>query len=433
VRAQVVSPHHPPHDGVTTTRTGIYEGTRIPSPTPTILQVPDELRESGDVLTVNFGPNHPSTHGVLRLVVDLHGEQVVGMRAVIGYLHTGFEKSMEQKTYWKAITYPERIDYLSFQQNELVFVLAIEKLLGVTPPPKAVWMRTLMAELARIHSHLVWLGTTGLELGAISMFWYCFRERDRVLDLFEMITGVRMHTRYFQAGGLAEDIPPGFAAECRKFVENMPKRIDDYEALFDRNPIFLERTKGVGLLSASDAVALGQSGPMLRASGVDWDLRKAQPYLAYPQLDFDVPVYPEGDVYARYKVHMDEMRQSTRIVQQCLDGMPGGPWIVDDRKIVLPPRHELHTSMESLIHHFKLVTEGYRVPEGEVYVTIESARGEMGCYLVSDGGSRPWRVHFRAASFYALQATATCLSNALVADMIAVAASLDPVMGDVDR
>src|SRR5262245_682659 len=346
----------------------LYEGTRIPSPCPTILEIDPSEHDLDDILTVNFGPNHPSTHGVLRLIVDLDGEDVVGLAAVIGYLHTGFEKNMEQKTYWKAITYPERIDYLSFQQNELVFVLAIEKLLGVAPPAKAVWMRTLMAELARIHSHLVWLGTTGLELGAISMFWYCFRERDRVLDLFEMITGVRMHTRYFQAGGLAEDIPPGFAAECRKFIDILPKRIDDYEALFDRNPIFLERTKGVGLLSASDAIALGQSGPMVRASGVDWDLRKAQPYLASPQLDFDVPVYPEGDVYARYKVHMDEMRQSARIIQQCLDGMPDGPWIVDDRKIVLPPRHELHTSMESLIHHFKLVTEGYRVPEGEVYV-----------------------------------------------------------------
>jgi NADH-quinone oxidoreductase subunit D len=411
----------------------IYEGSRIPQPIPTILQVPPELRETDDILTVNFGPNHPSTHGVLRLVVDLDGERVVGIRAVIGYLHTGFEKNMEQKSYWKAITYPERIDYLSFQQNELVFVLAIEKLLGVEPPPKAVWMRTLMSELARIHSHLVWLGTTGLELGAISMFWYCFRERDLVLDLFEMVTGVRMHTRYFQAGGLAEDIPPGFADECRRFVDVMDQRVDEYEALFSHNPIFLERTKGIGLLSAADAIALGQSGPMLRSSGVDWDLRKAQPYLAYPEVEFDVPVYPEGDVYARYKVHMDEMRQSARIVQQCLDGMPEGPWIVDDRKIVLPPRAELHTSMESLIHHFKLVTEGYRVPEGEVYVTIESARGEMGCYLVSDGGPRPWRVHFRAPSFVALEATATCLTDALIADMIAVAASLDPVMGDVDR
>jgi len=411
----------------------IYEGTRIPSPIPTILQVPDELRATDDILTVNFGPNHPSTHGVLRLVVDLDGERVVGVRAVIGYLHTGFEKSMEQKSYWKAITYPERIDYLSFQQNELVFVLAIEKLLGLETPPKAIWMRTLLAELARIHSHLVWLGTAGLELGAISMFWYCFRERDLILDLFELVGGVRMHTRYFQAGGLAEDVPTGFAEQCRKLVDVMSKRVDEYEALFDRNQIFLERTKGIGLLSARDAIALGQSGPMLRASGVDWDLRKAQPYLAYPQLDFDVPVYDEGDVYARYKVHMDEMRQSARIVRQCLDGMPEGPWIADDRKVVLPPRAELHTSMESLIHHFKLVTEGYRVPEGEVYVTIESSRGEMGCYLVSDGGPKPWRVHFRAPSFVALEATAACLTDALIADMIAVAASLDPVMGEVDR
>jgi NADH-quinone oxidoreductase subunit D len=411
----------------------IYQGTRIPSPVPTILQVPEELRESGDVLEINFGPNHPSMHGVLRLVVSLNGERVVGVRAVIGYLHTGFEKSVEQKTYWKAITYPARIDYLSFQQNELVFVLAIEKLLGVEAPPKAQWMRTLLTELARIHSHLVWLGTTGLELGAISMFWYCFRERDQVLDLFELVTGVRMHTRYFQAGGLAEDIPVGFADRCRKFAEIMPRRVDEYEALFDRNPIFLERTKGVGLLSAEDAIALGQSGPMLRASGIDWDLRKAQPYLVYPELDFEVPVYPEGDVYARYKVHMDEMRQSARIVHQCVEGMPEGSWILDDRKFVLPPRHELHTSMESLIHHFKLVTEGYLVPEGEVYVTIESSRGEMGCYLVSDGGPRPWRVKFRAPSFAALEATATCLTDALVADMIAIAASLDPLIGEVDR
>jgi NADH-quinone oxidoreductase subunit D len=411
----------------------IYQGTRIPSPVPTILQVPEELRESGDVLEINFGPNHPSMHGVLRLVVSLNGERVVGVRAVIGYLHTGFEKSVEQKTYWKAITYPARIDYLSFQQNELVFVLAIEKLLGVDAPPKAQWMRTLLTELARIHSHLVWLGTTGLELGAISMFWYCFRERDQILDLFELVTGVRMHTRYFQAGGLAEDIPVGFADRCRKFAEIMPRRVDEYEALFDRNPIFLERTKGVGLLSAEDAIALGQSGPMLRASGIDWDLRKAQPYLAYPELDFEVPVYPEGDVYARYKVHMDEMRQSARIVHQCVEGMPEGSWILDDRKFVLPPRHELHTSMESLIHHFKLVTEGYLVPEGEVYVTIESSRGEMGCYLVSDGGPRPWRVKFRAPSFAALEATATCLTDALVADMIAIAASLDPLIGEVDR
>ena len=414
----------------------IYEGTHIPSPTPTILELPPELRESENVLQVNFGPNHPSTHGVLRLVVDLDGESVVGLRAVIGYLHTGFEKNMEAKTWWKAITYAPRIDYVSFQNNELVFVLAVEKLLGLESPPKARWMRTLLCELNRIHSHLVWLGTGALELGAISVFWYAFRERDQILDLFELVTGTRMHTRYFQVGGLAEDIPAGFYPECRRFVEWMPKAIDDYEALLTRNEIWLERTKGLGLLSADDAIALGQSGPVLRASGVDWDLRKASPYLAYGEVDFVAPVHPNGDVYDRYRVRMREMRESVRIVAQCLDRleeMEGEPWIVDDRKIVLPPREELHTSMESLIHHFKLVTEGYRVPEGEVYVAIESPRGELGCYVVSDGGPRPWRVKFRAPSFVALEATATCMRDALVADLIAIVGSLDTVMGEVDR
>jgi NADH-quinone oxidoreductase subunit D len=414
-------------------RPRIYDGTRVPSPIPTVLQVPDELRASEDVLTVNFGPNHPSTHGVLRLVVDLHGEQVVGLEAVIGYLHTGFEKNMEQKTWWKAITYPERIDYLAFQYNELVFVLAIEKLLGIEVPPRATWMRMLLCELNRIHSHLVWLGTAALELGAISMFWYCFRERDRILDLFELVAGARMHTRYFQSGGLAEDVPAGFFDECAKFVDLMPNAIDDYEQLVDRSQIWLERTQGLGLLSAEDAIALAQSGPVLRGSGVEWDLRRAQPYLAYDQVDFRVPVYEEGDVYARYRVRMDEMRESVRIIEQALRRMPGGAWIADDRKVVLPPREELHTSMESLIHHFKIVTEGYRVPEGEVYVTVESARGELGCYVVSDGGPRPWRVKFRAPSFVALQATATCVRDALVADLIAIVGSLDTVMGEVDR
>jgi NADH-quinone oxidoreductase subunit D len=418
------------------TRAAIYEGTRIPRPIPTVLQVAEELRATGDVMAVNFGPNHPSTHGVLRLIVDLYGEDVVGLEAVVGYLHTGFEKTMEQKTWWKGITYPERIDYLSFQNNELVFVLAIEKLLDLETPPKATWMRTLLCELNRLHSHLVWLATAALELGAISMFWYCFREREQVMDLFELATGARMHTRYFQAGGLAEDIPLGFFKECRRFAGWMPQAVDEYESLVDRNKIWLERTQGLGLLSAEDAIALGQSGPVLRGSGVDWDIRKVEPYLAYGECDFDVPVYHDGDVYSRYRVHMREMRESVRIIDQCLDRlepMTGEPWIADDRKVVLPPREELHTSMESLIHHFKIVTEGYRVPEGEVYVTVESPRGELGCYVVSDGGPKPWRVKFRAPSFVALEATATCMSDALVADMIAIVGSLDTVMGEVDR
>jgi NADH-quinone oxidoreductase subunit D len=420
----------------TVERPRIYEGTRIPSPIPTVLRVPEELEGSEDVLRINFGPNHPSMHGVLRLIIDLNGERVVGTEAVIGYLHTGFEKNMEQKSWWKAITYPERIDYVGFQNDELVFVLAIEKLLALEVPEKATWMRMLLCELNRIHSHLVFLGTGALELGAISMFWYAFRERDQILDLFELVTGVRMHTRYFQAGGLAEDIPQGFYEEARKFVDWMPKAIDDYNALIRRNEIWLERTQGIGLLSADDAIALGQSGPVLRASGVDWDLRRNEPYLAYDEVDFDVAVFPNGDVYDRYRVRIDEMRESTRIVAQCLDrleGLQGEPWIADDRKVVLPPREELHTSMESLIHHFKIVTEGYVVPEGEVYVAIESPRGEKGCYVVSDGGPRPWRVKFRAPSFVALEATATCMSDALIADLIAIVGSLDSVMGDTDR
>ena len=414
----------------------IYEGTRIPSRVPTILDVPADLAATDDVLQVNFGPNHPSTHGVLRLIVDLHGEQVVGVNAVIGYLHTGFEKTMEAKTYWKCVTYPERIDYVGYQNNELVFVLAVEELLEIETPAKATWMRMLLCELNRIQSHLVYLGTSALELGAISMFWYCFRERETILDLFELVTGQRMHTRYFQVGGLAEDIPSGFFPEARKFVDWMPHALDDYRGILDRNQIWLERTVGIGALSAADAIALGQTGPNLRASDVDWDLRRDSPYLNYDQVDFKVPVYPNGDVYDRYRVRMDEMAESNRIVSQCLDKLErleGMPWIADDRKVVLPPREELHTSMESLIHHFKIVTEGFRVPAGEIYTAIESPRGESGCYLVSDGGPKPWRVHFRAPSLVALEATATCLRDTLVADMIAVVGSLDAVMGDTDR
>jgi NADH-quinone oxidoreductase subunit D len=355
---------------------------------------------------------------------------------VIGYLHTGFEKNMEQKTWWKGITYAPRIDYVSFQNNEYVYVAAVEKLLGMDVPEKATWMRMCLNELNRIHSHLVWIGTSALEIGAISMFWYAFRERETILDLFELVTGYRMHTRYYQVGGLAEDIPAGFFPEARKFCDWMPKAVDDYERMLTSNRIWLQRTRDLGVLSAEDAVALGQSGPVLRASGVDWDLRKREPYLAYDQVDFDVPVYTHGDVYDRYRVHVDEMRESVRIVSQSLDRleeMEGEPWIADDRKVVLPPREELHTSMESLIHHFKIVTEGFRVPEGEVYVAIESPRGELGCYICSDGGPKPWRVRFRAPSFVATPVAATLMKDALVADMIAIVGSLDTVMGEVDR
>ncbi len=414
----------------------IYDGTRIPSPIPTVLQVDPALRESDDILLVNFGPNHPSTHGVLRLEVDLDGEIVVGINAKIGYVHTGFEKNMEQKSWWKAITYAPRIDYVAYQSNELVFVLAVEKLLGLEVPPKATWTRMLLTELNRIHSHLIWLATSALEIGAISMFWYAFRERETLLDLFELIAGYRMHTRYFQVGGLAEDIPRGFYPECRKFVEWMPKAIDDYDTLLAKNEIWLERTKGLGLLNRADAIALGQTGPVLRASGVDWDLRRDDSYLFYDRVHFHVPVFTHGDTYDRYRVRIEEMRAAVEISEQCLDRlerMEGEPWIADDRKVVLPPREELHTSMESLIHHFKIVTEGYRVPEGEVYVAVESSRGELGCYLVSDGGPRPWRVKFRAPGFAALEATATVVQQQYVADLIAIVGSLDTVMGEVDR
>ena len=415
----------------------IYRGSRIPSPIPTVLQPnPDEVPLE-DVLTVNFGPNHPSTHGVLRLVVDLNGEQVVGISAVIGYLHTGFEKTMEQKTWWKGVTYPARVDYVSFQYNELVFVLAIEKLLELEVPRKATWMRMALCELVRIHSHLVYLGTSALEIGRdLDVLVHVPRARPRPRPLRDGHRGAHAHA--LLPGGRARGGHPAGLLRRRRAssATRMPKAVDDYEAILDDNKIWLERTRGVGLLSADDAIALGQSGPVLRASGVDWDLRKREPYLAYDQVDFEVPVYHGGDVYDRYRVRMDEMRESTRIISQCIDRlleMQGEPWISDDRKVVLPPREELHTSMESLIHHFKIVTEGYRVPEGEVYVAVESPRGESGVYVVSDGGPKPWRVKFRAPSFVALEATAACMGDVAIADLIAVVGSLDAVMGDTDR
>ena len=414
----------------------LYEGTKIPSPVPSWLQVADSRREDGNVIQVNFGPNHPSTHGVLRLVLDLDGEEVVGMRAVIGYLHTGFEKSMEQKSWWKAINYPSRIDYLSSFQNELLFVLAIEKLLGIEVPAKATWVRMALSELNRIHSHLIWLGTVGLELGVQSLYFYCFEQRENVLDLFEMVTGVRVHGRYCQAGGLAEDIPPAFVDEARNFCRGLARQIGAYERLTWQNKMFQKRMNGIGIVSAEDAIRLGMSGPNLRGSGLNWDVRKREPYLFYDQVEFDVPVYESGDCNARVRVRIDEMRESLRITEQALDKieqLAGEPWIADDRKIVLPPREELQTSMESLIHHFKLVSEGYRVPAGEVYLPIEGPRGEEGCYVVSNGGAKPWRVHFRAPSLLTIAAAPTLCQEHLIADLIAITASLDTLMGDSDR
>ena len=414
----------------------LYKGTKIPAPVPSWLQVSDLRRENGNVLEVNFGPNHPSTHGVLRLVVDLDGEEIVGMRAVVGYLHTGFEKSMEQKSWWKGINYPSRIDYLGTFQNELVFVLAIEKLLGIEVPAKATWVRMALSELNRIHSHLVWIGTMGLEIGVQSIFMYCLDQREKLLDLFEMVTGVRVHGRYCQAGGLAEDIPPAFVEEARTYCRNFRRSIGEYERLTWQNKMWQGRTHGIGVVSADDAIRLGLSGPNLRGSGINWDLRKREPYLFYDQVEFDVPVYENGDANDRARVRLDEMRESLRIAEQSLDRieqLAGDPWIADDRKVVLPPREELQTSMEALIHHFKLVSEGFRVPAGEVYVAIEGPRGEQGCYVVSEGGPKPWRVHFRAPSFLAVASAPTLCQELLIADLIAVSASLDTLMGDCDR
>jgi NADH-quinone oxidoreductase subunit D len=385
------------------------------------------------VMTVNFGPHHPATHGVLRMIVTLEGERVRSVEPVIGYLHTGIEKNCEEKSYWKAIPFVERMDYLTYFFQMEAFCGCVERLLDLEIPERAKYLRVIHLELNRIHSHLVWLGTSALDLGAISMFWYCFRERDKILDLFEMSAGQRMHTRYFQVGGVFEDIPTGFAAKLRAFCEEMPGRVDQYESLLDRNEIFLHRTRDVGIVPRERLLELGVTGPLLRASGEPWDLRKATRYLAYPELDFQIPVGTVGDGYDRYRVRMQEIRESVRIIAQALEGLPEGPWIADDRKVVLPPREELGTSMESLIHHFKLVTEGFRVPPGELYYSVESPRGELGCFVVADGSSKPARVHFRDPSFVNLQSLPDMCVGGLVADMIQNLAMLDPILGGIDR
>jgi NADH-quinone oxidoreductase subunit D len=352
---------------------------------------------------------------------------------VVGYLHTGIEKSCEKHPYWKVIPFVERMDYLSYFFQMQAFCGAVERLIGMEIPPRASYLRTIHLELNRLHSHLVWLGTSALDLGAISMFWYCFRERDRILDLFEMSTGQRMHTRYFQVGGVIEDIPRGFEQGLSAFVEEMPTRIGQYEALLDRNEIFLNRSRGVGVVSKERLMELGVTGPLLRAAGEPWDLRKVTDYLAYPDIEFRIPVGTVGDCYDRYRVRLAEMRESVEILRQALEGLPGGPHISDDRKYVLPPRSELPVSMEALIHHFKLVTEGYRVPPGETYYAVESPRGELGCYLLADGSSRPARVHFRDPSFVNLQAFRDMCVGGYVADLITNLAMLDPILGGVDR
>jgi NADH-quinone oxidoreductase subunit D len=393
----------------------------------------EDLEPEQELLTINMGPHHPATHGVLRVVVNLQGEVVKDLRPVMGYVHTGIEKNCEEKPYWKVIPYVERMDYLSYFFQMEGFCGAVERLLEIEIPPRAKYLRVLHMELNRIHSHLVWLGTSALDLGAMSMFFYCFRERDKILDLFEMSTGQRMHTRYFQVGGVFEDIPLGFERNLRAFTDEMPSRLDQYAAILDRNEIFLNRTRNVGVVPRQRLLDLGVTGPLLRAAGEPWDLRKVSPYLAYEDFDFNIPVGTVGDGYDRYRVRMAEMRESVKIVEQALDGLPEGPFIHDDRKIVLPPRDELPVSMEALIHHFKLVTEGFRVAPGEIYDAIESPRGEQGCFVVADGSARPVRVHFRDPSFVNLQALRDMCLEGYIADLIQNLAMLDPILGGIDR
>jgi NADH-quinone oxidoreductase subunit D len=386
-----------------------------------------------DTMIVNMGPQHPSTHGVLRLELILDGETVVKCTPHIGYLHTGIEKEMETRNYQQCVTMTDRTDYLNPLGNNLGFALAVEKLFECEIPPRAQVARVLLVELQRIASHLVWLGTHALDLGAMTAFWYCFRERELLLDIFELCSGARLMTSYIRPGGLAMDLPPGFEAQVQKFLDIFPAKVDDYEALLTNNEIFIDRTKGIGYLTANQAIALGVTGPPLRASGVRRDIRKDAPYSGYETFDFDVPTATDGDVYARYTLRVAEMRQSHRIAQQALKRLPSGPFRTADRKLSLPPRDELYTSMESLIHHFKLVTEGIKPPAGEVYAAVESPRGELGYYIVSDGSGKPYRVHMRAPSFVNLQALGPIMEGRLIADAVACIGSLDPVLGEVDR
>lgn len=387
----------------------------------------------GETLLLNMGPQHPSTHGVLRLLLELEGETVLNVIPDVGFLHTGVEKNMEAKTYIKAEVMTDRLDYLNTMGNNLAYVMAIEKLIELDVPPRAQGIRVIFAELQRIASHLVWLGTHALDLAAMSVFLYCFREREIILDLMEMVSGQRMMTTYFRPGGLWRDVPSGFEEAVRQFIKILPARIEQYETLLTKNPLFLERTKDLGVLSKEDALRWAVTGPMLRASGVKYDLRKERPYCGYEQYEFEVPTHTDGDTYARYLVRMEEMRQSLRIVEQALDKLPFGPVISNNRKYVPPPRSELGISMEAVIHHFKLWTEGFSPPVGQVYSAVESPRGELGVFLVSDGSPKPYRVHWRTPSFNNLQILPMLAKSHLVADLVALIGTADIVLGDIDR
>jgi NADH-quinone oxidoreductase subunit D len=384
-------------------------------------------------MVLNMGPQHPSTHGVLRLQIELDGETIVSARPEIGYLHTGIEKEFEVKTYQQGVTLTDRIDYLAPLSNNLCYCLAAEKLLGLEIPEMAQWMRALLVELTRLNSHLVWLGTHAIDIGAMSVFLYCFREREEILRIFEMFSGQRMMTSYIRIGGLALPPPRGWQQRVKSFIDVFPSRVDEYEDLLTNNRIWIARTKGVGYISIEDMLDLGITGPMLRGAGIKTDARKDEPYSSYDKFDFEVPTRTENDVYARYLVRIEEMRQSARIVTQALEGMPSGSHAADAPHIVLPDREKMKTQMEALIYHFKIVTEGFRVPAGEVYQVIESPRGELGYYIMSDGSAKPYRVHVRGPSFGNLQATARLIEGTLIADVIAAIGSMDFVLGDTDR
>lgn len=386
-----------------------------------------------ETITINMGPQHPSTHGVLRLVLELEGEVVVSCKPVIGYLHTGIEKEMEYRTYHQNITLVDRIEYLSSYHEELAYCLAVEKLLGIDVPKRAQYIRVIMAELNRIASHLVWLGTSALDLNVSSLLMYCFRDREEIMELSEIVSGQRMMPGYFRIGGVQQDLPEEFFPRVRRFLDEFPRRLEEYEALLTHNLVWRERNEGVAVLRPEDALAYGVTGPVLRGSGIAYDVRKAFPYSSYDEFEFDVPLGKNGDAYDRYLVRMEEMRQSRRIVLQALDRLPEGPVLIDDRKVALPPRRELVRSMEAVIHQFKLVSEGIHPPKGEAYAAVESPRGEKGYYIVSDGSNRPVRVRVRSPSFSNLQALPVMVQGGMLADVVVAIASIDIVLGDVDR